>query len=100
MYVLKIPRTKTNIIDILDKIMDGSTIHLPDAKTSRMLGIYVKPWHRNGFIGIYQDKLLNDTVVKLNVNIKNVEKKLGVGKRVEYTVDDSFLKTCVWIPKI
>jgi hypothetical protein len=98
MYILKIPRTKTNIIDILDKIMTGSTIHLPDAKTSRMFGIYVSPWHRNGFLGIYQDKLLNDTVVKLNV--KSVTKRVGAGKRVEYVIDDSFLKTSIKIPKI
>ncbi len=95
MYVLKIPKNRPKIIDILDQIIDGSTLHISDVKLNRMLGIYVKPWHRKGFIGIYQDPLLKDTVVKFNV--KNIEKKIGLGKRVEYVIDDSFLKTNITI---
>jgi hypothetical protein len=98
MYKLVIPENRPIVINILDKIMDGSTVHVPDANTCRIFGRYVKSWHRNGFIGIYNDLLLKDTVIKFN--IKKVEKHIGIGKRIEYIVDDSFLKTSIYIPKI
>lgn len=97
-HVLKIPVNRPKVIEILDTILDGSTLHIPDVKLSRILGMYVRPWHKKGFIGIYQDPLLKDTVVKFNV--PKVEKKISWGgKRIDYiiNVNDSFLKTNIKI---
>jgi hypothetical protein len=101
MYILRIPRNKTNIINILDTLRSkpiDSVIHVSDVKTARILGMYTKPWHHNGFLGIYQDPVLRDTIVKFNVG--NVERRIGLGKRVEYVIDDRFLSTKIKIPKI
>lgn len=89
MYRLSIPRNKTNIINLLDTVITMKEVNIPDAPTSRLLGMYTKKWRREGIFSLYTEPLQKKTLLKLNV--KGVEKVLQRGKRVEYQLDTNLL---------
>jgi hypothetical protein len=88
-YILTIPRNKTNIITILDNVITMKEISIPDAPTSRVLGMYTKKWRRTGILSLYTEPLQKKTLLKLNVS--GVEKVLRKGRRVEYRLDTNLL---------
>jgi hypothetical protein len=88
-YILTIPRNKTNIISILDNVINFREVNIPDAPTSRVLGMYTKKWRRDGILSLYTEPLQKKTLLKLNVS--GVEKVLRQGRRVEYRLDTNLL---------
>lgn len=88
-YILTIPRNKTNIISILDNVISFREVNIPDAPTSRVLGMYTKKWRRDGILSLYTEPLQKKTLLKLNV--PGVEKVTRQGRRIEYRVDADML---------
>lgn len=93
MYRIAIPRSRKNVIDIMDGLIVNKQIEIPDVKTNRMLGHYIKPWRKKGFISIYNEDLQRKTICCLN--IPDVEKKDG--RTVLYVFDDSILDSALRI---
>lgn len=89
MYKLSVPRNKTNIIAILDTVIRMNEVSIPDAPTSRVLGMYTKKWRRDGILSLYTEPLQKKTLLKLNV--PGVEKVTRQGRRIEYQVDADLL---------
>ncbi|HUT00428.1 MAG TPA: hypothetical protein VMY59_08940 [Candidatus Thermoplasmatota archaeon] len=93
MYKIAVPRSRKNIIDLMDSLIDLREIELPDIKTNRSLGHYIKPWRDKGFISLYNEDTQRKTLCKLN--IPGVERKDG--RSVIYAFDDSILDSALRI---
>jgi hypothetical protein len=91
MYRISIPKSRKNIINIMDLLVSDKQIVLPDVKTNRVLGHYIKPWREKGFISLYNEELQRKTVCCLN--IQGVERKDG--RSVIYAFDDSILSSAL-----
>jgi hypothetical protein len=98
MYRLAIPRSRPGIINIMDSLVNYKEIELPDVKTNRILGHYIKPWRDKGFISLYNEETQRKTLCKLN--IPGVERKEG--RSIMYVFDDSILDSSLRMkfPKI
>jgi hypothetical protein len=97
MYRIAIPKSRKNIISIMDNLVFNKQIELPDVKTNRVLGHYIKPWRDKGFISLYNEEVQRKTLCCLN--IQGVERKDGSSgehwHHVMYVFDDSILESSV-----
>jgi len=98
MYRIAIPKSRKNIIDIMDTLVTNRQILLNDGKTNRVLGHYIKPWREKGFISLYNEDMQRKTLCCLN--IPGVERKEG--RSVLYMFDDRVLESSLRVrfPKL
>jgi len=90
MYRVSIPRNKVSVLSILDSLIASHSVEIPDIQTSRHVGMYLKPWRRKGFISLYIEPEQKRTVLISNVDI---ERSIGRGKRIDFTIDDSLIRS-------
>jgi len=98
MYRFNLPIKKPQVIELMDALISKPLVVLPDANVSRSFGIYIKPLRKRNIIGIYHDTKLNETVAVLKV--KNIERQIGKGGRVEYLIPEDSLKVNIKIPDL
>jgi hypothetical protein len=98
MYRIRIPRTNTTVINVLDSLIKSRSVEIPNSNISRNIGIYLKPWRKKGFISLYVEPEQKRTILVSNVDIS---KNIGTGRKIEFTIDDRILNNLnLRVPRI
>lgn len=90
MYRISIPNSNTQVLNILDSLVTTRSVEIPNVYVSRSVGCYLKPWRKKKFVSLYIEPVQKRTVLVSNVDIS---KKTGRGKKIEFCIDDSVLKS-------
>jgi hypothetical protein len=89
MYRLRIPKNNKKVLSIMDSLMVSKSVVIPDVKSSRNIGMYIKTWRKNGFVSMYVESKQKKTLLVSNTDIfKNTKHQ----KNVEFFIDDSLIR--------
>ena len=87
---LVIPSRAIDVIRTIDDLILYPHVDITNPVTSRKLGYYAGDLRKNKSLTIAKDPLTGDTIARLKT--KNVQKKQGTGRNIEYLFDDFNIK--------